>query len=508
MQLPPRRRWLIGGAGGAVLLGLLSVVLFAGAGSGMTPLARGMSPEDQAAAVAALEARNIAYELGPGGSILVSPDAVYQARLELAMSTLPSGRSVGFELFDESEVGQTAFVERVNYHRALEGELTRTIRHLAPVERARVHLVVPRRRLFEEDQEEPSASVVVSLRQGGVLADRQVQAIRQLVSGAVEGLSLLRVAVVDSAGRVYARADDPELFGTVYAMEGTLSYERQLEERVVRLLEPVVGVGRVRAQVAAELDFSKLVETRERYDPDGQVLRSEREQTEKTVDTKPDPKGPPGTASNLPDPAAAQQAGAAAHRKTKERLDHTRNYEIDKSVTRKETPHPRVQKLSIAVLVDAPADKPRSSDELAAMTRIVSSAVGLDPARGDSIEIDSQPFRAEELGLPPEGADEPAMAEGFPWLWVAVGVAALALLVLVWVLWLRRRVTDDELERVTGLSVDQEAPPELTRAVQMEVADLRSEVERDVEADVRVAVTVLRSWLGTHIGEESEGEAA
>ena len=243
-------------------------------------VAHGMLPEDQQAAVTALEAAQIPHRLEDGGTIVVPEDQLYQARMELAAGAMPGGRAAGFELFDESELGRSSFNEKVNYHRALEGELSRTIQHLSPVERARVHLVLPERRLFEEDQAEPSASVVVTLRRGSALSKRQVQAMRQLVASAVARLTPGQVSVADQSGVMLTRPTDDRWLSDE-ALEYQTRFEASLERRVVALLEPVFGRGHVRAQVAAELDFSRLVETEERFDPESQVVRSEREKLEK-----------------------------------------------------------------------------------------------------------------------------------------------------------------------------------------------------------------------------------
>ena len=206
---------------------------------------------------------------------------------------MPSGRNIGFELFDESELGRSAFTEKVNFHRALEGELERTVRHLEPVERARVHLVLPTRALFEEQQADPSASVVVTLRQGRNLSKGQVKAIRHLISAAVERLTPGQVAVIDETGAMLARPEDEES-GMEGAFEHQTSLEKTMEKRIVKLLEPLVGVGGVRAQVSARMDFSRILETEEKFDPDSQVARSEREQTEENQSETAPSEGAPG----------------------------------------------------------------------------------------------------------------------------------------------------------------------------------------------------------------------
>ena len=240
-------RQIVFGTGALIGIIALGTLISSGALQGeWVPLTRGLSPEDQKVAAEALEAKSIPYQLGDLGTIEVSPDHLHDARLELAVSSMPSGRNIGFELFDKTELGRSAFAEKVNFHRALEGELERTIRHLDPVERARVHLVMPERALFEEQQANPTSSVVVTLRQGRNLSKGQVKAIRHMVAAAVERLNPGQVAVIDETGAMLARPEDEDS-GIEGAMEQQTQLERSMEQRIVQLLEPLVGVGGVRA---------------------------------------------------------------------------------------------------------------------------------------------------------------------------------------------------------------------------------------------------------------------
>lgn len=503
--LPAPRRRVVLGAGAAVLAGLGWLVYQGATAPDWVPVARGMLPEDQQVAVDGLTEAQIPYKLSEGGTILVPEEQLHAARMQLATSVLPSGRSVGFELFDESELGRSTFHEKVNYHRALEGELARTIRQVAAIEKARVHLVLPERRLFEEDQAEPSASVVVTLKRGAELDRRQVQAIRQLVAGAVERLPPGRVAVVDQSGTMLARPDD-ETMVTEEALEHRARFERTLERRVVELLEPLVGRGRVRAQVAAEMDFSRLVETEEKYDPESQVIRSEREKTEKEETERNVAAGPPGTASNLPDRAEATNVPGPLPAKS-ERSDHIKNYEVDRQTLRRETPHARVKRLSVAVLLDAPEGKAPPAAELASFERLVSSAVGLDPARGDAVEVAALPwsgFPEEEPVAEPVGPFESPVV-----LWSLVGALVLLFALVLLVLWLRARkrrrleaeeaVRREEEELREALEAAErevlpEPPPE-ARVLQERIAALRERARMQGQDDIRRTASVVGRWL-------------
>jgi len=397
-QIPAGRRRIVLLVGAALMAGLLFLVISAGAKEPWRPVARDLAPEDLEAATKAFDAKKIVYKLADGGSILVAPEAIYEARLALAVNSMPSGKSVGMEVFDEGGMGRSAFAEKVNLHRALEGELARTIRYIDGIERVRVHLVTPERRVFKDLDVAPSASVILSLKPGAEITRDKALAIRQLVSGAVERLSPGQVSIVDQHGRMLTQPDQDGV-GSGDAFERQREQERALEERVVRLLEPMVGSQKALVRVAMDLDLSRVVETREDFDPNQQIVRSEREQLEKDGSAGQTPSGPPGTASNLPGGQTGGRAGAAGAA-GREKSDTIRNFEIGKVVTRKEDPMPRLRKLSVAVLVDEPVElkdgktvpRPRTADELAQLSRLVSHAVGLDTVRGDQIEVTSVPF--------------------------------------------------------------------------------------------------------------------
>src|SRR5690606_16407050 len=278
----PRRLLFVGTA-----VGSLVFFLWLGLGAGAVPYAtlfRGVAPEEMAKLVAALEAERIPFELADEGTtIRVPSDRVHAARIRLAGQGLPSGGGAGFELFDKSDFGVTDFVHRVNYRRALQGELARSIAQLEPVARARVQIALPERSPFVGDRErKPSASVIVELRPGSELSAAQVRGVVHLVSSAVEDLAADRVTVVDGRGRMLAPAGDDGVDPAQPA--GTGEYqarlERELGRRVEAILAPVVGAGRVVAQVRADLDWTQTEQTEERYDPESQVERSEQRSVE------------------------------------------------------------------------------------------------------------------------------------------------------------------------------------------------------------------------------------
>ena len=515
-RLPKQRRWIVFGATAAVVAGLIFVAAGGASGEVYRPVARGLGPEDLDVAVSTFEEKKIPYKLEDGGTVSVPEANIHEARLALAVGTMPSGRAPGFELFDASDMGRSAFSEKVNYHRALEGELSRTIRHIEGIARARVHLVMPARRVFRELDVEPSASVVLELKPGFEVGARQAQAIRTLVAGAVERLDPGRVAIVDQYGSMLARPH-----GGVGGVDNAANFEQQtgleqqLEERVVHLLEPVVGAGKVRAQVALSFDYAHVVETSEKFDPEGQVVRSEREQIEKSESTREDG-GPVGTAANLPRPADTG-AGGAGSQSSKERSDSIKNYDIDKETKRRENQAPRVERMSISVLVDeaaAPAGAegtvPRTPEEIAQYKSVVASAVGLDTTRGDKIEVVSMRFAPiTSFDEPDDGADSAAPAPASPFedpvVLGAIGGGVLLTGGLVWWIMRRRRKKREKEEAAkaakTGSKLDMiiDEPIILTSAEAEErrrrIEALRDRAATLAKEDVRRLAAVFEGWF-------------
>jgi len=499
--MSPARRMTLGGAGLAVIIAFAMII----GGSDITGnwkiVAQGMGPEDQQAAIIALSTKGIEYKLGEMGAIMVPSDMIHDARLELAVSAMPSGHSVGFELFNESDLGRSAFAEKVNFHRALEGELERTIAHLQPVKRARVHLVMPDRALFEDDVVDPSASVMVALMPGKSLSPAQVKAIRHLVSAGVERLSPRKVAVIDETGAMLARPEDDEL-----AMEGSFErqaqLERGLERRIVKLLEPVVGVGGVRAQVSARLDFSRTVETEEKFDPDSQVARSEREKNEKNESDSRPSEGAPGGAANLPDRSAG--SNSLAKTANSENNDRVVNYEIDRITRRVENPTPRVDRLSVAVVVDGARSldengdvvrTPRTEEEMESYRRIVAKAIGFDKARGDQIEVAHvlfvQPAIPADLGDPLEEGltlSNPAILGGAGGILLIAGVMTFLLL-------RRRKSQVEEERRQQAAAAEDFGRVKVGRNLADRVEEIRRRAVEQTQSDVRRTATVLRRWI-------------
>ncbi|MFB3925580.1 MAG: flagellar basal-body MS-ring/collar protein FliF [Syntrophales bacterium] len=356
-----------------------------------------LSAEDAGNIVSKLQEKKIPYKVSASGdSILVPQDKVSELRLELAASGLPQGGVVGFEIFDNKSLGVTEFVQQLNYQRALQGELARTINGLDEIQQSRVHIVIPKKSLFSEDQKKPTASVIVKLKSGRNLKPAQIDGIVHLVASSVEGLSPADVMVVDNSGKVLSKVQDESKLAkmTNSQIEYQRNIEKDLTARVQSMLEKVVGEGKAVVRVSADLDFRIMEKTEEKYDPEAQVVRSTQRQSEKTTGT-----GPPSTGAQ-PAPGAKAPVGKAEP--NHEKMDEIINYEINKVVNKTVMPVGDIKKLSIAVLVDGNYVKnekgveeyqPRSKKEIGDLEDLVKKSVGFDPKREDQVVVTNVPFK-------------------------------------------------------------------------------------------------------------------
>ena len=368
-----------------------------------------LSVQDSSQIIARLEQLNVPYRIGEegaGGRIFVPEDQVGRSRMVMAEDGLPSGGSVGYEIFDRSEgLGTTNFVQNINHVRALEGELARTIRSIASVKQARVHLVLPRRELFSRERQQPSASIILTLAGTG-LGHEQVTSIQHLVAAAVPGLKPVMVAIVDDKGNLLARGTEEGTLSqtSTRAQEMRISYESRMVRTIEELLARSLGPGNVRAQVSAEMDFDRITENAEIYDPDGQVVRSTQTVEEMASNQDGAPAGVT-VGNNLPDALPELDTGSGSQSQTS-RVEETVNYEITKTVKTHIREAGMVRRLSVAVMVNGdsgldaegnPTYEPRSAQEMEKIAALVRSAVGYDEARGDTIEVVEMPFVAPEM---------------------------------------------------------------------------------------------------------------
>jgi len=363
-----------------------------------------LQQEDAAKIVQMLRTAKEPYQLADnGGTILVPEERVYDLRLKVAGETSLSGQGIGFEIFDEIKVGQTDFVQKINYQRALQGELQRTIIQFPEIERARVHLVIPSKSLFIEEQRDPTASIVLKMRDGKVLDNKQVEAVVNLAAMAIEGLSKSRITVADTSGKVlYNPSDKESVEGmTTNQLEQKLTMQQKIERRIEELLFPVIGVGKVIAKVNVDLDYNRRTIHKEEYDPEKTVVRSEQRSEEST-------QGRANTDSGVPE-ANFRGDGikGALSQQQSSRETRTTNFEINKVEQDIVTQVGGIDRLSVAVIVDGlyepdPNTKklvfiPRKDEDMARIKQLVQSAVGFKSERGDQVEISSIAFGGPDL---------------------------------------------------------------------------------------------------------------
>jgi flagellar M-ring protein FliF len=384
-----------------LMLGFFAFLIMRASTPPMAPLYSGLSFEDSSAIVTELQTQNVPFELrGEGDTILVPRDQITTLRMALAQDGLPTRGQVGYEIFDQqSTLGATSFVQNINNVRALEGELSRTISSLARIRSARVHLVLPERALFSREQKDPTASIVLAVR--GELSAGEIRAIQHLVASAVEGLTPMRVSVVDDTGRLLASGagNGAEDMVAGELEERTLTTETRLRSRLEDLLANIVGAGRARVQVSAELDMNRLSRTAETFDPNGQVVRSTQTRDLANSARGAGDSGQVSASTELPGATAA--TGGASTSEEATTTEETTNYEISKVTETALTEAGGIKRLSIAVVVDGTyvTDEsgnstytPRSQAELDQLTALVRSAVGFSAERGDQVEVANLQF--------------------------------------------------------------------------------------------------------------------
>ncbi len=356
-----------------------------------------LSNSDASGVVEWLKERKIPFKLGDSGSsVLIPDDQVYEARIELAGSGLPRGGGVGFEIFDKQSFGMTDFAQKVNYQRALQGELARTISSLSPVDGTRIHIALPEKRLFKNQQKDATASVTLKLVPGENLTQNQIRGIVNLMAGSVEGLDADNVTIVDDQGTILTKdpghASESDMSPEKLSFQQTV--EKRLEDRAQSMLDLALGRDYSLVKVTAKLDFNQIEKTEEIYDPGGTVPRSEQTVEEKSgVESM---GGVPGVDSNIK--GSSQSSGHTPSSKSSEII----NYEVSRTISHVKTPVGEVKKLSVSVLVadkrvegaegEPPTFVPRADKELKNIEEMVKSAVGFDVERGDQVHVVSMPL--------------------------------------------------------------------------------------------------------------------
>ena len=398
------------GLAAAVAIG--TVVVMWSAEPNYAPLYTNMSGQDSAEVVDVLVSNNIDFKLDANsGSVLVDQSKLAEARLKLAAQGLPEGKTKGLEMLQEDQgMGTSQFIENARYNHALEAELMRSIESIRSVDTARVHLAIPEQSIFIRNRTKPSASVMVKLHSGRALNRGQVGAIVQMVASSIPMMEASEVTVVDQFGRLLSEDEDAGMAKTSKQFEYTRQLEDNYVDRIINLLQPIVGRGRVNAQVAAQLDFSAVESTREAYDPERSVIRSE-QISEEEVRSFSDALGIPGALSNQPPGAGtteAEDAAAVEGEVTEEtslpsnqNRSATRNFEVDRIISHTSNPVGSVQRLSVAVVIDDKATiaddgsvskTPYSDEEIARFVSLVKETIGFDENRGDSVSVINTSF--------------------------------------------------------------------------------------------------------------------
>ena len=392
--------------------------------AGMRPLYTALSPEDASAMVAKLREGGVVYKVGENGTSLMVPEArVAELRLEMAGLGLPKTGRIGFEIFDKTNFGITDFAEHVNYRRAVEGELERSVMALAAVQQARVHVSLPKESVFTDSREAAKASVLVGLRPGARLSAQNVIAITNLVSSAVEGLAPESVSLVDMSGNLLSRPRRDGLPDGAQISEAALEYRQAIEHdlalKINNTLDPLLGADKFRTGVSAEVDMTSGEQSEETFDPTKSVMVT----SQKTEDSSGTTRAaaaptPPGTSANLPQAAAAHPTGSGS---TSTKRSESIAYQSSRVTKHVKLPQGAIKRLSIAVLVDQGAKwegqgkqmhrvvMPPDTEKIKAIQTLVSTLVGLNPERGDQLTVEALPFDSTlNMELPPAQTPEPA----------------------------------------------------------------------------------------------------
>jgi flagellar M-ring protein FliF len=497
------------------------------------PLYSSMAPEDAAAVLAKVRESGSEFRLSENGSLVLVPSGrVAELRLQLAAAGLPKSGRIGFELFDKTTFGMSDFTEQVNYHRALEGELERSVMSLAEVEQARVHITFPKDSLFLDSRRPAKASVLVKLREGSQLSPQNVAAICQLAASAVDGLLPEAVTVVDMRGNLLNKArkasspDDPE------PSDASLEYRQKLEHdllvKINATLEPLLGSDKFRATASVECDFSSAEQSEDTYDPSKSVMVNS-QKTEDMSGGGTMPAGVPGTASTLPLPAARP---LPATRGTVSRRTENISYQSSHTVRHVREPQGTIKRMSVSLLVDSNVRyegtgakakrivEAPSAQKLKAIHDLVAGVIGLSTERGDQLVVETLPF---ESTLNPEQLPPPKPAPPPPLTWqeqflknrifvIGVGVGAALLLALLFLIVRLARKSPSPPATLPGELPPGTTPDELQVQMEKRIAEqaaLRQRQETEVLNSLTLPpATKKTAVLTKHISEQAKKDSA
>jgi flagellar M-ring protein FliF len=497
--------------------------------SDFRPLFTGLGAEDAGGIVQKLKESGVDYRLSEtGDSVLVPSSRVAEQRLSLAAAGLPKSGRIGFELFDKTNLGASEFTEHVNYRRALEGELERSVMVLAEVEQARVHLTFPKDSVFLDSQQPAKASVLVRLKPGARLAPQNVLAINHLVASAVEGLSPDAVSVLDMNGNLLGRPRAPGGLEGPESSEASLDYRHKVEAdlltKINSTLEPLLGAEKFRAGVSVECDFSGGEQSEEIYDPARSVMLSS-QRTEDSSGAN-SANGVPGTASTLPRPTSRPGGGATQVSRITENV----TYQSSRTVKKTRLPAGAIRKLSVAVLLDQSVtwekDKsgfrrvlvPPSAEKMKVVHDLVAGVTGFNAPRGDQLIVETQPFETTLLLEPPRpsGAapakpapDKKLLQLNQRTLWIAGGALGAIFLGLIVVMLLRRGkpVPAPEIKAPAALPHAAAAGPGIDQQLEAQLAQrdaLQQQMDAKALSALKMApvITKTAEVMAKHIREK------
>jgi flagellar M-ring protein FliF len=461
-----------------------------------------LSAEDAGHIVAKLNEKKMPYQISSSGNAVSVPaDKVSELRLELAAAGLPQGSGVGFEIFDNKTLGATEFEQQLNYRRALQGELARTINGLDEIQSSRVHIALPKDSLFSDQQKKPTASVTLKLKSGKTIRPGQIEGIVHLVASSIEGMNPEDVMVVDSKGTILSANRNESKLSKMSSSQVDFqrNTEKDLSSRIQSMLENVVGKGKAVVRVTAELDFRVMQKTEESYDAEAPVVRSVQRNSEKIN--------------------AVGKTGAVSENPEKEKLDEVVNYEINKVVNRTVMPVGETKKLSIAVLVDGTYKKnekgetvyqPRAKNEIESLEDLVRKSAGFNAQRGDQVVVTNMPFGKDEV----EEAEKPSLKERVETFTPLLGYIAIVVAVIFILLFVVRPLIRNILTaapvpakqlaggnlsvRVAGETNAEQYARQV--ALEMQGAEERQLTEAEIakemaRADAKQFADILRNWI-------------
>jgi flagellar M-ring protein FliF len=509
--------------------------------SNFKPLYRGLASEDAAEAMQKLKENNVEFRLeDDGATVLVPAEKLAETRLILAREGLPKTGRIGFELFDKTNFATTDFAEQVNYRRALEGELARTISTLAEIERARVHLTFAKDSVFVDSRQPAKASVLLNLRRAGSLSSVNVAAIAHLVASSVEGLSPQQVTIVDSHGELLnkPRGTGPLAAASDSQLDYQMTMEHELANKLNQTLDPVLGPGNYRTGVSVECDFSGVDESEEVLDPTKSVMLSS-QRTDETVSGGARGSGIPGTASNLPSPPPQTASNAGTTRRTE-----SASYQTSRLVRHIEHPRGGVKRITVAVLLDqsmrwerkggalSRTFIPPTPEKIGVIKDMITNVAGINAARGDQVTVETLPFDGTLREDPPgavstdknTGPPQPAWMDRLHDTKIVGGAAGFVLAAAAFLLWRAKRRRHGK--RLVEITEQLPALPEMARLASAEQALAVSEREavseeqklidslkgpmlsatsktdaltkylrQEVKKDPQAATQLLRTWL-------------